>query len=494
MALTWLQFTTGIQDGFTGTVTTGNFGLSVTVNNLIIVGISSEGSTNDVVSVTDNKGNTYHQAAQRTNGSFQDLEIWYAVVITGGAGLNITVTNNSAGRLALEAEEWSGAATSGLVDISQSNTGTGSGNLTTGASPSTTNNNDIIYAVGSVGLGGVTWTTGAGYSNRVDFNNASGLSSSAESKTVSTTGSQTATLTSDITNQNWDMLLVAFSDTPIIASTLNITVSDSSSTSEAMTILRSNARDINVSDTVSKSESLKFLITSGVNISETATASETVSLVQSLVVNVNDTVTVDENVVASLPSYAINVSDTSSTSENTTVLEPFYLISVSDAVGTSESIQFQPIKTIGVSDTVITAENIGINLPLTVSVSDTVAISENTVFLDTAFINVLDNILGNESVVSVIPASDTLSITVSDDAPTGEYVEIVESILIISVSDSISLSETVFFGKDVLVAVSDSVAFIESITMNTGMNIMRSSSFILTVPASLSFKVIKKDS
>lgn len=110
--------------------------------------------------------------------------------------------------------------------------------------------------------------------------------------------------------------------------------------------LRSDAQkielSINVSDTVTITESVVRLVTSFVSVSDSITITENVVVsieagVAALTVNVSDTVTITES-IGRMADENIRVSDTVTITESLVLLIPTLFITVSDTVTITESI------------------------------------------------------------------------------------------------------------------------------------------------------------
>jgi hypothetical protein len=164
--------------------------------------------TQVVSGVADTKTNTYAastsvQTYTDPSGNVGALVVWAAPNIASAtAGANtVTVTMNGAvSFFIIGVLEYSGMATSSPVDVTVSNTGSGTVTATTGP-VSTTNANDLL-------IGGFSMIDGASaavtYTSRIVQ-----YTLLVEDLIVSSTGSQTATGTSASTN-GWAAQLVAF--------------------------------------------------------------------------------------------------------------------------------------------------------------------------------------------------------------------------------------------------------------------------------------------
>ncbi len=127
--------------GYTGSIVTSQgvtFSAPVTTGNLIVVATSAWNPTftSVVTSVTDSVGNTYVQAVDDPappGAGEAPLAIWYAVNSNGGSNVTVTASVNNPGSLSVAIHEYSGMATTNVVDQVSHATGTGvlaSSNLT----------------------------------------------------------------------------------------------------------------------------------------------------------------------------------------------------------------------------------------------------------------------------------------------------------------------------------------------------------------------------
>ena len=211
--------------GGASTLTTPTF--SATTGNLIVVGIRTAASGESISSVSDTAGNTYTSIDSNTT---QDphMRIYYAKNITGNASNAVTVTLSvSATFFWIQALEYSGCDTTAPLDIHGNTTGTGTTDLTTSAF-TTTNANEVVilwasqnnfatYSAHTDSLSN-TWTLIAGNIGNADTGN--GFGGSEEFIASSTLSSDTAHITSTVTNQYtivWASFIAASSGASFIA-------------------------------------------------------------------------------------------------------------------------------------------------------------------------------------------------------------------------------------------------------------------------------------
>lgn len=308
-----------------------------------------------------------------------------------------------------------------------------------------------------------TWTTNANAVAKVYpitlYNDPDGnpwtattLNSAQIGYTISTTGTNAV----DVSTV-WMLV-----DSTPAGSALSITVSDTTTTSEAIDVLRANSRDLNVNDTTTTSESIGIktdnnpkvsdttttsenitvTITSPLKVSDTTVTSENTSLLNIENISTSDTTLTSEDVTVTIPVAGIdniNVSDSSTTSESIKLFTTNF-INVSDTTATSEVINVNDVELENISDTTVTSETVSTQIQSLIAISDTTTTSESiTVFEPFDSVNVTDNTTTSENIVVVRPF---LSVNVSDSTTTSENISIFEPFKSINVSDTTITSES----------------------------------------------------
>src|SRR3954447_7701655 len=105
MAFTLLQGT-GATTGPAASLA-ATFAGSVAVGSLVVVGIGTWSNPSvSSFTVTDNKGNTYTQAVLFDTLGRRSAAIFYAVVASGGSGLQVTITPGVSGYLTMAIDEY----------------------------------------------------------------------------------------------------------------------------------------------------------------------------------------------------------------------------------------------------------------------------------------------------------------------------------------------------------------------------------------------------
>lgn len=142
-----------------------------------------------------------------------------------------------------------------------------------------------------------------------------------------------------------------------------------------------------------------------ISVSDSLTITESVTLTEINNINVNDAITISESITMTFV-FAINVFDSLTLSESVTV-ENANLggISVSDTLTITESVTMTNTELggISVSDALTITENLSIVHVLPISVSDSIGISESITMSGQSFISVSDSITITESKTMFVP-------------------------------------------------------------------------------------------
>jgi hypothetical protein len=172
-----------------------------TAGDLNVVAVGWGDTTSSVGSVTDSKGNTYTRAVGPTTTTGLSQSVYYAKNIAAGSN-TVTVTFNQAAAYPdVRILEYSGLDPSTPLDVTAA--AVGSGTSASSGSATTTAANELIFGAGSTA--GVAYTgAGTGFSARI-INNFGNI---AEDKTVSSTGSNSATAPNS--SGNWVMQMATF--------------------------------------------------------------------------------------------------------------------------------------------------------------------------------------------------------------------------------------------------------------------------------------------
>jgi len=197
-----------------GTVATINWTSNTTTGNLIVVGYTLLDSVDQVTSVTDSQGNTYTKitSASGTIGGSAGAYggVWYSKNITGGTTPSITVTGGGGANINAVAMEFSGIDTVNPLDSAAVKRGVGTtASMTSGTSAATSASNELIVGVGHTDWGSNTFTSGTNYTGLLRSVNDAFVDVAMEYKVVTSTGTQTATMTSGNAS-DYSMALVPF--------------------------------------------------------------------------------------------------------------------------------------------------------------------------------------------------------------------------------------------------------------------------------------------
>lgn len=154
------------QTGGGATTTVKAYGSNVTANTLLLCSVTSSGPSSPASGVTDSKLNTWAQVGTASVSALGDTaQLFYAV--SNGAGAN-TVTTTFPGASqgdTIAIFEYSGNATSSVLD--QNNVGQGVSSAPASASITPSVNNCLIFVVESdSAIDGTTYTAGTNFGIR----------------------------------------------------------------------------------------------------------------------------------------------------------------------------------------------------------------------------------------------------------------------------------------------------------------------------------------
>jgi chitodextrinase len=184
--------------GVSTTLTTATSSITATFNsaqtsgdlNVVVVDVAQGIS---ISSVTDHSGNTYHLAYGPTNdgGGTGSQSIYYAAnIAAASAGVNtvtVTFSGSSADGGGLRAAEYSGLATVSPLDVAGGSVCSGTTNLCSSGSVTTTNAADLLVGVNEANATG----PGSGYTERLD---SASYNLIIEDEAVTTAGSYSASV------------------------------------------------------------------------------------------------------------------------------------------------------------------------------------------------------------------------------------------------------------------------------------------------------------
>ncbi|MGA9800524.1 MAG: family 16 glycosylhydrolase [Terriglobales bacterium] len=172
-----------------------------TAGNLDVVVVGWNDTTSTVSTVSDSLGNNYVLAIGPTTGTGLRQSIYYAAGIKAGSNTVTVRFNQAAAYVDIRALEYSGLATATPLDVTAG--AAGSGTSASSGAGTTTSANDLIFGAGMT-IARFT-AAGTGFVSRIITSPDADI---AEDKTVSTTGSYSATAPNSA--GGWVMQMVAF--------------------------------------------------------------------------------------------------------------------------------------------------------------------------------------------------------------------------------------------------------------------------------------------
>lgn len=169
-----------------------------------------------VSTVADSQGNSWQRAVQIAAGGGGTVDVWYAMDAAAGANTVTATYSASASYAALMIHEYSGAATSGALDVvasqNQTNPGTGA-NAVSSSANTTTVDGALIFGCTGEGAGTGTLSAGTSFTLRVNVF----TDSPSEDRIQTTAGSVSATFTTTDATSLHSTVMATFK--PFVAST-----------------------------------------------------------------------------------------------------------------------------------------------------------------------------------------------------------------------------------------------------------------------------------
>lgn len=172
----------------------------------LLVGYAVVDSSRTVTGATDGT-NAYVLGKAKTNGTL-DLEVWYAEGSTGmAASSTLTFTFTGNGNSVCGFMAYQDAKAAGALDVTASNSGTGTA-VTTGATAGTAQNTELVFsAVGSPGAPSVTFQSGT--TGHAVVSQAANVTGSSEGVIAQAAGGQSGSFTLG-SPQSWAAVVLAF--------------------------------------------------------------------------------------------------------------------------------------------------------------------------------------------------------------------------------------------------------------------------------------------
>ena len=197
---TFVQVKSATPQTATGSVAV-TYALAQKAGNLNVVVVGWNDTTSTVSMVSDSLGNNYVLAIGPTTGTGLRQSIYYAAGIKAG-GNTVTVRfNRAAAYVDIRALEYSGLDPAAPLDVKAGSAG--SGTSASSGAVTTTSTNDLIFGAGTTIA--AFRAGGSGFISRIITSPDTDI---AEDKTVSTTGSYSATAPNS--SGSWVMQMVAF--------------------------------------------------------------------------------------------------------------------------------------------------------------------------------------------------------------------------------------------------------------------------------------------
>jgi hypothetical protein len=196
----------------TGALTTSGTTLSIPVpataaGDALVASVAlAAGSSKSIAAVTDSAGGTWTKGPVGfQSGSNTRVELWYRTGVPAGI-TSVTATLSAAGIASANVSEWSGVASASALDVQAAR---GNAAAATASTPplTTTNPNDLLVA-GLNYSGTATSSLGGGGFTALTSYNAGNVNGRAAYRTVSSTGTYTAT---------WNLSAAVTSGTAILA-------------------------------------------------------------------------------------------------------------------------------------------------------------------------------------------------------------------------------------------------------------------------------------
>ena len=197
---TFVQVKSATPQTATGSVAV-TYTLAQTAGNLNVVVVGWNDTTSTVSMVSDSLGNNYALAIGPTTGTGLRQSIYYAEGIKAGSNTVTVRFSQAAKYVDIRALEYSGLNNANPLDVRAG--AAGSGTTASSGAATTTSANDLLFGAGMT----IAHFTGAGtgFISRIITNPDADI---AEDKTVSTTGSYSATAPNS--SGSWVMQMVAF--------------------------------------------------------------------------------------------------------------------------------------------------------------------------------------------------------------------------------------------------------------------------------------------
>lgn len=199
MSFSPVQHNLGADGTAATSATVALTGTAITAGNTVVGAVQwGNNPPQTLLSIQDDKGNSYTVADSINDASGQTEATFYLFNVPAGGPSTITATFSAATNFRrILWDEFSGVATASPVDghVANINTGSTSTDAITSTNITTTANGDLIWSAYFDNFGGVTWTQGTGFAILDQGTAADNCNMGSEWLTQSTAGAIAGTWT-----------------------------------------------------------------------------------------------------------------------------------------------------------------------------------------------------------------------------------------------------------------------------------------------------------
>jgi hypothetical protein len=200
---------TAVALAFTGNVVAGN---------LIVASGVVFNTTYGTGGGSDTQGNTYTRDTFATATTAPQHVAIFSAQVGSSAACTVTLTTAGTGNPGIAIHEFSGLATSSVVDQVKSAGSASTGTThATGNSPATTNANDLVFLTDGHSAGGVSTPTATGYTTAQLITATASIPIYTGHKRVTATGAQSGSVSWQFAD--WAVALVAYKESGGAATT-----------------------------------------------------------------------------------------------------------------------------------------------------------------------------------------------------------------------------------------------------------------------------------
>jgi hypothetical protein len=212
MALTATALGSAASAGAVTSQSTGALVASAPVGALVVVGVSSSAS-GSVFSLSDTKSNTWTGSTSILSTSFGKSTVFWSVLTTalvsGVDSISLGVTTSAQYTIRATRYDTPAGTSASVKDVETSGSNTTGTAMSSGATASTTNANDVVVGEFFSPSPGTTFTVGSGYTLTPGTSPATAFTINwSEYKEVVATGAQTAAATQSVSS-GWHAYAIA---------------------------------------------------------------------------------------------------------------------------------------------------------------------------------------------------------------------------------------------------------------------------------------------